>query len=92
MSRTGPKKYRTIASALRNGGDLDVARAVAAKYAKTLDACESARDVKPLATGLFEAIDRINALEARDAKSTERTPLVQVLERAGEDARFAARA
>lgn len=89
MSRTGPKKYRSIASALRNGDDLDVARAVAAKYAKTLDACESARDVKPLATGLFEAIDRINALEARDGAANERTPLVRVLSRADEESRVA---
>ena len=89
MARTGPKKYRSIASALRNGDDLDVARAVAAKYAKTLAACESARDVKPLATGLFEAIDRINALEARDAAAAEKTPLVKVLSMAEEGARVA---
>lgn len=73
------KKYRSIASALRNGSDLDVARTVALKYAKTLDACESARDVKPLASGLFETIDRINALKSKDEKSMQSTPLVRVM-------------
>lgn len=79
------KKYRSIASALQNGTDLDVARAVARKYAKVLDTCESARDVKPLATGLFEAMDRVNALEARDRKATSTTPLMRIISQANSD-------
>lgn len=79
------KKYRSIASALQNGTDLDVARAVARKYAKVLDTCESARDVKPLATGLFEAMDRVNALEARDRETTSTTPLMRIISQANSD-------
>lgn len=73
------KRYRSIASAYRNGSDLDVARAVALKYAKVLDVCESARDVKPLATGLLETIDRIRAYETRDKETAQKTPLMKVL-------------
>lgn len=79
------KRYRSIASAYRNGTDLDVARAVALKYAKVLDSCESARDVKPLASGLFEAMDRIRAYETRDKETAQKTTLVKVLDQKQKD-------
>jgi hypothetical protein len=35
---------------------------IARKYARVLDMTDSGRDIKPLATGLFEAVDRWKAL------------------------------
>lgn len=42
--------------------ELTVTSAVIQKYARVLDMTDSGRDIKPLATGLFEAVDRYNAL------------------------------
>ena len=39
---------------------------------------DSGRDIKPLATGMFEAIDRVKALEAAQ-DSISNTPLAQIL-------------
>lgn len=68
----------SIETAWASGSELDVARAVVTKYARVLDMTDSGRDIKPLATGMFEAIDRVKALEAaQDAISD--TPLAQIL-------------
>lgn len=68
----------SIETAWVSGSELDVARAVVTKYARVLDMTDSGRDIKPLATGMFEAIDRVKALEAaQDAISD--TPLAQIL-------------
>ena len=34
-----------------------------AKYARVLDMTDSGRDIKPLATGMLEAIDRLRAID-----------------------------
>ncbi len=34
------------------------------KYARVLDMTDSGRDIKPLATGMLEAMDRLKALGA----------------------------
>lgn len=34
-----------------------------AKYARVLDMTDSGRDIKPLATGMFEAMDRLKAVD-----------------------------
>ena len=39
---------------------------------------DSGRDIKPLASGLFEAVDRYNALEASQGVESE-TPLADIL-------------
>lgn len=65
-------------TAFNRGDEIALTEAVVAKYAKTLDACESARDLKPLASGLFEAVDRLNALKAAKSKQ-EATPLARIL-------------
>ena len=67
----------SIEEAWANGDELALARAVVRKYARVLDMTDSGRDIKPLATGMFEAMDRVRALEAqRDVGST---PLARLL-------------
>lgn len=68
----------SIETAWASGSELDVARAVVTKYARVLDMTDSGRDIKPLATGMFEAIDRLKALEAANNADTD-TPLAQIL-------------
>lgn len=68
----------SIETAWASGNELDVARAVVTKYARVLDMTDSGRDIKPLATGMFEAIDRVKALEAAQ-DSISNTPLAQIL-------------
>lgn len=68
----------SIEAAWASGSELDVARAVVTKYARVLDMTDSGRDIKPLATGMFEAIDRVKALEAAQ-DSISNTPLAQIL-------------
>jgi hypothetical protein len=43
---------------------------------------DSGRDIKPLATGMFEAMDRVRTLEAQ--RSTSETPLAAILAKAQE--------
>ena len=68
----------SIEDAWASGDELAMARAVVRKYARVLDMTDSGRDIKPLATGMFEAMDRVKALEAArpdDAKA----PLFRIL-------------
>lgn len=67
----------SIEQAWASRDELAVARAVVTKYARVLDMTDSGRDIKPLATGLFEAIDRVHALEA--ANDVTSTPLSSIL-------------
>ena len=70
----------SIEEAWADGDELAMARAVVRKYARVLDMTDSGRDIKPLATGMFEAMDRVRTLEAQRA-DTE-TTLAQVLSEA----------
>lgn len=82
-----PKKDVTPASvkqAYLDHGEIGAVRACILKYAETIDMKDSARDMKPLISGLFEAIDRLKSLEARDSKSNENTALYRVLKAANE--------
>lgn len=72
----------TMEDAWRNGGEVEVTRAAVLKYAQVIDLTESGRDMKPLITGMFEAIDRLNALEAAVGSSKEATPLKVIMEKA----------
>ena len=72
------KTRQKALTAFNRGDEIALTEAVVAKYAKTLDACESARDLKPLASGLFEALDRLNSLKAAKSKQ-EATPLARIL-------------
>ena len=79
---------QSVEQAWASRDELAVANAVALKYARVLDMTDSGRDIKPLATGLFEAIDRVRALE--EAAGLEENPLAGILaeaEKALADAR-----
>ena len=62
-------------------GEIGAVKACILKYAETIDMKDSARDMKPLITGMFEAIDRLKSLEATNA-STNNTALFKILEKA----------
>jgi hypothetical protein len=66
----------SIEEAWAAGDELAMARAVVRKYARVLDMTDSGRDIKPLATGMFEAIEIVHALEQQEDKST---PLAEIL-------------
>lgn len=67
-------------------GEIGAVKACILKYAETIDMKDSARDMKPLITGMFEAIDRLKSLEATNAE-TNNTALFKVLEKAGKQSR-----
>ena len=68
----------SIEAAWAAGDELAVARAVVRKYARVLDMTDSGRDIKPLATGMFEAIDLVHALESAERLDND-TPLAHIL-------------
>lgn len=68
----------SIELAWRDGDEIATVRAVVQKYARVLDMTDSGRDIKPLASGMFEAIDRLKALEAVSASESD-TPLARIL-------------
>lgn len=72
----------SIEEAWADGDELALARAVVRKYARVLDMTDSGRDIKPLATGMFEAMDRVRALEAK--QNTSNTPLASIMAEADE--------
>jgi len=72
----------SIEEAWTEGDELALARAVVRKYARVLDMTDSGRDIKPLATGMFEAMDRVRALEAK--QNTSNTPLASIMAEADE--------
>jgi len=72
----------SIEEAWAEGDELALARAVVRKYARVLDMTDSGRDIKPLATGMFEAMDRVRALEAK--QNTGNTPLASIMAEADE--------
>ena len=74
----------SVETAWRKEGEIGACRAVIAKFAKVLDMTDSGRDIKPLATGMFETIDRLKALEAHSEKKTE-TPLFRIIEKASNE-------
>ena len=67
----------SIETMWRNGDELGMVGAVVQKYARVLDMTDAGRDIKPLATGLFEAVDKYHALEAASGK--HETPLNAIL-------------
>ena len=81
MARTKSKVRQDFASletAWTEGGELAVTRQAVRKYTQVIDVTESGRDMKPLISGMFEAIDRLKALEAAGGTSSE-TPLADIL-------------
>ena len=74
----------SIEQAWREEGEIGAVRASIVKYAKVLDMTDSGRDIKPLVTGMFEMVDRLKALEARDSETKADTPLFTILNAANE--------
>lgn len=67
-----------IEEMLVKGDEAGMTFEVARKYARVLDMTDSGRDIKPLSTGLFEAVDRWKALT--DGKN-EDTPDADIKKR-----------
>lgn len=71
----------SVELAYREQGEIGAVKAAIIKYAKVLDMTDSGRDIKPLVSGMLEAIDRLKALEAQDGATNE-SPLLKVLGKA----------
>ena len=54
----------SIETAWHENDEPRLLRALVTKYARVLDMTDSGRDIKPLATGMLEAMDRLKALSA----------------------------
>lgn len=61
----------SIETAWHDGDEVRMMRAVVAKYARVLDMTDSGRDIRPLATGMYEAIDRLKTLESASDSACE---------------------
>lgn len=70
---------QSVEQAWREGGERSALEAIVVKYAKVLDMTDSGRDIKPLATGMLEAVDRLKALAAEESDDT---PLAEIMRRA----------
>lgn len=75
----------SVEQAWREQGEIGAVRASIVKYAKVLDMTDSGRDMKPLVTGMFEAIDRLKALEAHTTSKGKITPLAEILSRSANE-------
>lgn len=75
----------SVEQAWREQGEIGAVRASIVKYAKVLDMTDSGRDMKPLVSGMFEAIDRLKALEAHTTNKGKVTPLAEILNRASNE-------
>lgn len=71
----------SVETAYREHGEIGAVKSAIIKYAKVLDMTDSGRDIKPLVTGMFEAIDRLKALEAVDTTKKD-TALYHILDQA----------
>lgn len=80
-----PLVGHSIEEALTNGDEVDVLKAVVVKYAHAIDHTDSARDVRALAKGLLEALDKLKQAAATDtAQGGNRTPLAVIMGKADE--------
>ena len=80
MARTKSKVrdgYASMEKAWVEGGEIAVTAQAVRKYTQVIDVTESGRDMKPLISGMFEAIDRLKALNA--ASGDNSTQLESVL-------------
>ena len=75
----------SVEQAWREKGEVGAVQAAIVKYAKVLDMTDSGRDIKPLVSGLFEAIDRYKSLEAQSHSKGKITPLADILNRASNE-------
>ena len=52
----------SIETAWHQRDEVKMLKNLVAKYARVLDMTDSGRDIKPLATGMLEAMDRLKAI------------------------------
>lgn len=75
----------SVEQAWREDGEIGAVKASIIKYAKVLDMTDSGRDMKPLVSGMFEAIDRLKSLEAHTSNKAKITPLADILNKAASE-------
>lgn len=75
----------SVEQAWREEGEIGAVKASIIKYAKVLDMTDSGRDMKPLVSGMFEAIDRLKSLEAHTSNKAKITPLADILNKAASE-------
>jgi len=75
----------SVEQAWRIDGEIGAVKAAILKYAKVLDMTDSGRDMKPLVSGMFEAIDRLKSLEAHTGNKCKITPLSEILNKAANE-------
>jgi len=56
----------SIETAWHDRDEVRMLKALVAKYARVLDMTDSGRDIKPLATGMLEAMDRLKTIDPND--------------------------
>lgn len=76
---------QSVEEAYKAYGELGACKASILKYARVIDATESGRDMKPLISGMFEAIDRLKMIEAKDKNTQKVTPLLKILDAASNE-------
>lgn len=69
----------SIETAWHEQDEVRMLRALVTKYARVLDMTDSGRDIKPLATGMLEAMDRLRAIDTSDADSDEFSEILDEL-------------
>ena len=85
-TKRGRPKKKSIKAAWKERGELGLCEALIDKYADIIDSTNSGRDMKPLATGLLETIDRYKSLKAAQGESSEEElkPVFRILKAANE--------
>ena len=81
--RGRPKKI-SVKTAWKERGELGLCEALIDKYADIIDSTNSGRDMKPLATGLLETIDRYKSLKAANGEDADKElkPVFKILKAA----------
>lgn len=79
------RSTKTISAAVKKHDEILATERIIEKYAKVLDMTDSGRDIKPLATGLFEAMDRLKALKMQTGEAQTETPLFKILKNAANE-------
>lgn len=73
--------FVSLEDAFQNGTERDLVNAMIIKLTHSIDNCDSSRDLRPLMNGMFEALDRLKAIDAAASveDETNETPLASVL-------------
>ena len=69
----------SIETAWHEHDEVQMLKNLVAKYARVLDMTDSGRDIKPLATGMLEAMDRLKAIDGGEAEMDEFSEILDEL-------------